>query len=374
MPSDRIYVERTALEVLCEVARGNLCDDPKCEDCNQIRAALDRVAAEEEEGREERCPNCEHVGAEACELAELVEDLEGAFAKLPKGGPMTDYLDNAVEAAYHATPQGSKMEARFAVEAAEPFIAEHHRAAERLKITGHPQGALAHAEEVAAKARADERARVEERLSSDAVVTLAGEVADELDLGLSSEGAQVVADRILRAALSAPQPRPRPSGAGAMSERVNGWPKITVEGYEKSPADVRPKLIVDPDERRSDQSLLLMRRTEYIPADSPQVLSQQALLRALLVDDGKWLAACSDNAAVVKWLRGAVQAAWQGRPPELLTLGEVERRFKDPGVVQLALAAADISPADLANVVATLLEALAYAEDPTKPPQKGNDK
>ena len=43
---------------------------------------------------------------------------------------------------------------------------------------------------------------VRERLRSDATITIAGEVADDLDLGLSSEGAQIVADRIIHAAVT----------------------------------------------------------------------------------------------------------------------------------------------------------------------------
>ncbi len=52
-----------------------------------------------------------------------------------------------------------------------------------------------------------------------------------------------------------------------MQHRHEGlvWPRIEVEGYEKSPIDIRPKSIVDPSARRSDISLLLMKRTTYVP-------------------------------------------------------------------------------------------------------------
>jgi hypothetical protein len=97
--------------------------------------------------------------------------------------------------------------------------------------------------------------------------------------------------------------------------------------------------------------------SEEAEAPDGKCLSEK-VLRSLLVDDGHWLAACNDNAAVVQWLRGAVQGAVQGKPPPLFTLGEVERRLKDEEVIRFVLAAADISPADLANVVSALLASL----------------
>lgn len=51
-------------------------------------------------------------------------------------------------------------------------------------------------------------------------------------------------------------------------QRWGGWPAIQVEGYEKTRSDIRPKALVDPDARRSDQSLLLMTREEYVPASA----------------------------------------------------------------------------------------------------------
>jgi len=85
---------------------------------------------------------------------------------------------------------------------------------------------------------------------------------------------------------------------------------------------------------------------------------EEAVIRALLIDDGNWLAKCDDNAAVVKWLRGAVQSAFAGKPLPLLTVGEVERILRSDEATTAALAAADIAPADLANVVRTLLDFL----------------
>lgn len=89
---------------------------------------------------------------------------------------------------------------------------------------------------------------------------------------------------------------------------------------------------------------------------------EDAVIRSLLIDDGKWLAQCDDNAAVVKWLRGAVQGAFQGKPLPLWTVGEIERALTSDGATMAALAAASLSAADLANVVRALLDFLAAAE------------
>jgi hypothetical protein len=97
----------------------------------------------------------------------------------------------------------------------------------------------------------------------------------------------------------------------------------------------------------------------------------EKVLGALLIDDGKWLAKCADNAAIVKWLRGAIQAALQGRPLPLLTTGEIERAFTTDAATEAALAAADISSADLGNVRRALLDA-AFGDTQPEPCKRCN--